>query len=205
LLRDVLEGAVALIVEEVVLAVCGDVEVVVAVVVVVADAGTLSPGGEGEAGFDGDVGEGAVVVVVEEVAGGLFFGGFEGGSVDEEDVGEAVAVVVEDGDAGAGGFDDVVLGVGAAVDVADEDAGFGGYVDEPGGEWVLGGGWFGLLGVGEGGDGESNYGEQEGGGGEAGLSAASALPTLVEMTLLCEHEIRTWLRRVLLSGPWGLS
>ena len=75
------------------------------------------------------------MVVVEEVAGWLFFrvGGIagEGGSVDEEDVGPAVAVVVEDGYAGACGFDDVTLGVDAAVDVADSDAGFGGYVDEP--------------------------------------------------------------------------
>ncbi len=67
---DIAEGAVALVVEEVVMAVGGDVEVVEAVVVVVADAGALAPGGEGEAGLGGDVGEGAVVVVVEEVAGG---------------------------------------------------------------------------------------------------------------------------------------
>ena len=41
------EGAVALVVEEAVLAVAGDVEVVEAVVVVVADAGSLTPAGGG--------------------------------------------------------------------------------------------------------------------------------------------------------------
>ncbi len=89
------------------------------------------------------------MVVVEEVAGGLsFVSGVvarEGGSVDEEDVGPAVAVVVEDGYAGACGFDDVSLGVDAAIDVADSDACFGGYVDEPCRGWVIGGGWVGLL------------------------------------------------------------
>ncbi len=79
------------------------------------------------------------MVVVEEMAGGLSsLVALEGGSVDEEDVGQAVAVVVEDGDAGAGGFDDVVLGVGASVDVANGEACFGGYVDEPGGGGVIG-------------------------------------------------------------------
>ena len=39
------EGAVALVVEETILAVAGDVEVVEAVVVIVADAGSLTPTG----------------------------------------------------------------------------------------------------------------------------------------------------------------
>ncbi len=45
LLGYLFEGAVALVVEETVLAVAGDVEVVEAVVVVVADAGSLAPAG----------------------------------------------------------------------------------------------------------------------------------------------------------------
>ncbi len=71
--------------------------------------------------------------------------GVQLGAVDEEDVGPAVAVVVEDGDAGAGGLDDVALVVLAAVDVADGDAGLGGDVDEPGGGGVVGGGGVDLL------------------------------------------------------------
>ncbi len=51
LLGDLAEGAVALVVEEAVFAVGGDVEVVEAVVVVVADAGALAPAGGGEAGL----------------------------------------------------------------------------------------------------------------------------------------------------------
>ena len=147
-----LKRSVALVVEEAVLAVAGDVEVVEAVVVIVADAGALAPTGREEAGLGGDVGEGAVVVVVEEMVGGFCCcrgrsRSSEFASVDEEDVGPAVAVVVEDGDAGAGGFDDVALGVDAAVDVADGDAGFGGDVDEPGWGWVVGGGGVGVLGL----------------------------------------------------------
>ena len=96
---------------EAVLAVVGDVEVFPSVVVVVADADALAPAGCGEAGFRGDVGEGAVVIVAVEVVGGRLPGGksFELGAIDQEDVGPSVVVVVEDGDAGAGGFDDVLL------------------------------------------------------------------------------------------------
>ena len=60
-----LEGSIALVVVEAVEAVSGDVEVVVSIVVVVADAGALSPGGIGEAGFGGDVGECAIVIVTK--------------------------------------------------------------------------------------------------------------------------------------------
>ncbi len=158
------------------MAVGGDVEVVEAVVVVVADAGSLAPGGQGEAGFGGDVGEGSVVVVVEEVAGGGVFlrgrGGGEFGAVDEEDVGPAVAVVVEDGDAGAGGLDDVALAGGVAVGVADGDSGFGGDVDEPGGGGVFGAGRVGGLGEERRGRGEKKRGQ---GGDAAGHQDAAGL------------------------------
>ena len=79
------------------------------------------------------------MVVVEEVAGGLVSGcRFHGSAVDEEDVLPAVVIVVKDGDAGAGGLDDVALGVDASVYVGGGETGFGGYVDEPGGGWVVG-------------------------------------------------------------------
>src|SRR4051794_32217271 len=147
LFGDVAEGAMALVVEEVVFTVGRDVEIFVTVVVVVADAGSLTPGVEADAGFCGDVCKGAVVVVVEEVAGGFVFDGFECCAVDEEDVLPAVAVVIEDSHTGAGGFDDVALGFVAAVDVADQDSGFGCDIDEPGGGWMVGSGWVGLLGT----------------------------------------------------------
>ena len=46
LLGDLFEGAVALIVKETVFTIVGDVEVVEAIVVVIADAGSLAPAGE---------------------------------------------------------------------------------------------------------------------------------------------------------------
>src|SRR5580658_8668387 len=66
---DVGEGAVAVVVIENVLAVVGDEEVVIAIVVVVADAAGLSPAGaDVEAGTLGDIGESAVAIIFEKVA-----------------------------------------------------------------------------------------------------------------------------------------
>ena len=111
---DVGEGAVVVVAIEAIFAEVRDVDVWPAVVVEVADDGAEAPALVGDAGFFGDVGEGAVVIVVEEggVRGGRFavFGG-EGGAADKVDVEPAVVVVVEEGDAGADGFeDDVFLG-----------------------------------------------------------------------------------------------
>ena len=94
---DIGEGAIAVVVVEDVLAPVGDEQIVVAVVVVVADADALSPAGVDESGFGGDVGEGAVAIVFEEMVGGLLSGGkaFEARAVDEEDVQPAVVVVVD--------------------------------------------------------------------------------------------------------------
>src|SRR5271165_124972 len=113
---DVGEGAVTIVMVKDVFAVIGDEEVVVAVVVVIADADALPPAGMGEAGFLRDVGKGAVVIVVVQVVGGGCAGGeaVERCAVDEEDVGPAVVVVVEDGHTGTGGLDDVFFGGGAA-------------------------------------------------------------------------------------------
>ena len=109
---DVGEGAVVVVMVEAVLAEVGDVEVRPAVVVVVGDGCAEAPAVVGDASFGGDVGEGSVVVVVEEggVGCGVFAGeGGGGGSVDEVDVEPAVVVVVEEGYAGADGFDDVLF------------------------------------------------------------------------------------------------
>ena len=138
---DVGERAVAVVVVEDVFSVVGDVEIFAAVVVVVADADALAPAGVQQAGFLGDVGERAVViVVVEMVRWRASFcardGVIELRAVDDENVGPAVVVVVEDGDAGAGGFDDVFFGGDAAKGVGHCEAGFFGDVGEVGERFV---------------------------------------------------------------------
>ena len=147
MLGDLLEGAVALVVEEAGLAVAGDGEVFEAVVIVVSDAGSLAPAFGGKSCFCSDISESSVVVVVVKVACGGDGGGLHGGAVDEKDVLPAVVVVVEDGYAGACGLEDVALGVDASVDVSGGKSGFFGYVDEPGCGWVVNGGGVGGLGL----------------------------------------------------------
>src|SRR4051794_9128303 len=72
---DIREGAVSVVAVQDVAAEVGDEEVVVAVVVEVADAAGLAPAGMGQPGFSRDVGEGAVAVVMKEKTGRLARGG----------------------------------------------------------------------------------------------------------------------------------
>jgi hypothetical protein len=131
---DVGEGAVAIVVIEDILAVVGYVQILEAVVIVIADADALAPAAVREAGFLGDIGKRAVVIVAVEMIGGsvlyVYGRAFELCTVDDEDVGPTVVVVIEDGDAGAGGFDDVLLCVAAAEDVRHRDARFFGDVEK---------------------------------------------------------------------------
>ena len=126
------ERAVALVVIKTILAIVGDVQIVEAIVVVVARADALSPAGGAQAGFVGHVGEGAVVIVVKEMIGGSRRSGLrtERGAVHDEDVGPTIVVVVEDGDAAAGGLDDVLLGVLVTGNDFELQAGFFGEVLE---------------------------------------------------------------------------
>ncbi len=90
-----------------------DVEVRPTVVVEVAHAHALAPPAVGHAGPGRHVGEGPVTVVVEEGSGRRLLLApqrREGGAVHEVGVQPAVVVVVHEGDAGAGGLQDVVLG-----------------------------------------------------------------------------------------------
>src|ERR1700756_5913588 len=73
----------------------------------------------GEAGLPGHVCESAVVIVVIEVIGRSVGSGeaFEFCAVDDENVWPAIVVCVEDGNAGARRFDDVLFCSDAAEDV----------------------------------------------------------------------------------------
>ena len=109
---DIGEGSVAIVVIENVLAVVGDEQVVVAIVVVVADAAGLSPAGaDFEPGTFGDIGEGAVAIIFEETA--MRFLAlretFEAPAVDEEEIEPAVVVVIVEGQAAAGGFEEIFI------------------------------------------------------------------------------------------------
>src|SRR5262249_30615013 len=86
--RDVGEAAVALVVIQAVLPVVGHEEIVAAVVVVVADAGALSPSARGESGAIGDVLERAAAAIAKEMVRRGPAGGksFEGRAVDEEQI-----------------------------------------------------------------------------------------------------------------------
>src|SRR5262249_18818899 len=96
--------AVAVVVVEHVLAIVGDEEIEVTVVVVVADTDALSPSMANETGFLRDVGEGTVTIIFVEVVGGLFAFGEVGQppTVDDEDVEPAVVVVIEERNAAPG-------------------------------------------------------------------------------------------------------
>ncbi len=85
-----------------------------------------------EAGLDGDVGEGAVAIVLEQVRGRLFAFGeaFQTPSVDQEDVEPAIVVVVVEGDAAAGGLEQIFVLVLAAEDGFGVEAGFFGDIDK---------------------------------------------------------------------------
>ena len=96
------EGAVAVVVVERVAMNAADEDVLVAVVVVVANGHAGIVAGAREARFLGDVLEGAVAVVVKQAVGVFrrsLLKGLDIGAVGEEDIQLAVVVVVEDGDA----------------------------------------------------------------------------------------------------------
>src|SRR5207244_12203911 len=92
-------------------------EIVPAVIVVIADADAGLPAAAANAGFFGDIGEGAVAIIFVEMRGGRFAGGplfADERAVGEIDVEPTVVVVLEEADAGTVGFHDVRLIVGIA-------------------------------------------------------------------------------------------
>src|SRR5207248_11435321 len=96
--RDVAERAVAIVAIENLVAVIGDEEIDVAVVVVVAGADALSPSRAADACLVRHVGERAVAVVAIQMTSrrSVAAGRREPISVDEKDVGAAVVVVIDE-------------------------------------------------------------------------------------------------------------
>ena len=127
----ILERAIAVVPVQDVPAVVGDEEVGIAVAVVVAGAGALSPAMAHKARFRRDIGEGPVVVVAIQAVRGFFAPGktSDPRSVDEEDIGPAVAVVVEQGHAASGRLQDEFLCGFASDDGPGCQAGRGGDID----------------------------------------------------------------------------
>ena len=86
-----------------------DVQILEAVVVHIADARSLGPAGVADARLLRHVIEAQPAQVAVQVVTRLGPFCFELVAPDQQDVGQPVAVVVEDGSAGAGRLDDVVL------------------------------------------------------------------------------------------------
>ena len=108
--RALFERAVAVVVKQEIGAIRGDVEIRVAIVVVVRDADAEGPASLAEAGLRRAVAEDAADVLVERdhrIA--AVFIVLEGGSVGDKHVHVSVVVVVEECGAVAIGFDDVVV------------------------------------------------------------------------------------------------
>ena len=120
--------------KQTVLPVVRDVEILPAIIVIVASANALSPTRRAQAGFHRDVGESAIMIVAIEVIRRPLTRrkSFQRRAVDDENVRPAIVVVVEDGNPGSGRLNDVFLRVLAAEDNGRSQAGFLGDVDEIG-------------------------------------------------------------------------
>ena len=126
---DVAELAVAFVVEQAVAFERGDVDVVAAVVVVVADGHAHAVHLDVQAAARGDIGEGAVVVIAIERRQRFAAARRPVLAVDQQDVGPAVAIGIEEGHAGAQRFGQVLLAGPPAV-VHELDAGLRGHIGE---------------------------------------------------------------------------
>ena len=140
-LADVLEGAVAFVVEEDVASEEGHVEIGMAVVVVVRGRDSLAPAGEVYSGSTGDVLEATRARLAKErAAGARLRGRLQGPAVDQEHVETPVPVEVQEGRAGARGLEDVLVRVAAAVGDLEVEARRRRAVDESDGRTFCGGG-----------------------------------------------------------------
>src|SRR5580704_2005779 len=108
LLGGIGEGSVAIVVPQGAITPVGDVQVVETIIIVVARANALAPASAGNAGFEGDIGKGAVPVVLVEPAHWRLTRwplGFKAGTVHQKDIEPAIVVVVDEGAAAPGSFE----------------------------------------------------------------------------------------------------
>src|SRR5215813_1413159 len=109
--RDVGEAPLASIaIERVLSPICHE-QIVKAVIIEIAHTSALTPTIPRQIGLFGNVGESPVLVVAVKMADRLLaiLKTFERGPVDEKNIQPAVVIVVNQGDAAAGGLDDVFL------------------------------------------------------------------------------------------------
>src|SRR4029077_1490731 len=123
---DIGKRAVAVVVVEDVLAEVGDEEIVEAVVVVIADADGLPPAGMNEARLSGAGGERTVAIIFVQAIGGLLAGGkaFQTRAIHQKNIEPAIVVVIVEGDAAAGGLQQIFVFVLAAKNHFGVEAGF---------------------------------------------------------------------------------
>jgi hypothetical protein len=108
--RDIGKAALAVVVEQNVLAPAGNKNVVEAVVIVIADGNAEGPeAGTAEAGLCGNVLKSTVAIVGLEAVGGIGRGGCGAALAgQDDDIHPAVVIVVDESGAAAHGFEDVV-------------------------------------------------------------------------------------------------
>ncbi len=141
LFRHVGECAVAIVVIQDVVSPVSDEQIVVAIVVVVADAASLSPARTSQACFLCDVGERAVTIVVKQVAGGMAIrlSRRKACSIHQKNVEPAIVVVIEQGNTAAHFLQQELLVRHAAGNVLGaQQAGGSGYVGENNGKRCIG-------------------------------------------------------------------
>ena len=131
-LRDVGEGAVAVVAIQHVLSIVGDEQIVEAVVVEVADGDRRRPAGLRQASLVRDIRERAVAVVLVEPVRRPRWRPLEAGAVEDEEILPAVVVVIDECGAAADDLDDVALGVDPAIDDRRGQAGLLCHIGEPG-------------------------------------------------------------------------
>ena len=110
-----------------------DEQIVVAIVVVVADATPLPPSGTSQMGLFRDISERAVAVVVKQITDGslILLRLLEAGSIHQKNVEPAIVVIIEQRHAATHLLQEVLLVGSAATNVlGTQQAGTGGYVGE---------------------------------------------------------------------------
>src|SRR5205085_8688575 len=130
-LRNIREGAIAVIAVEEVLPVAGDEDVLKAVVVIVAYANAASPTNRVQSRFFGDVSECAVAIVLVEAIGCPLGRALKTRARQNENVHPPVVVVVKECATATSFLDNILLLPYAAVDDGRTQTGIFRYIHEP--------------------------------------------------------------------------